>query len=118
MANRRDQSVPSRSISRSLNFWIFPDGVAGIASRTISRSGMYCTRDLLGLQELDHRRRSRCVWPGLGHDHRAGALAQPLVRVGHDGHLGHRRVPVQQRLDLDHRDVLAAADDHVLAAAA
>ena len=38
-----DQAAPSRSISRSLNFWIFPDGVAGIASRTISRSGMYWT---------------------------------------------------------------------------
>ena len=38
---RSRQSIPSRNISRSLNFWILPDGVAGSASRTISFSGMY-----------------------------------------------------------------------------
>ena len=46
----------------------------------------------------------------------ATVLNESLVGVGDDGH-GDGRVPVQQRLDLDHRDVLAAADDHVLAAA-
>ena len=41
IGNSGVQSVPSRSISRSLNFWILPEGVAGSASRTTSFSGMY-----------------------------------------------------------------------------
>ena len=52
-----------------------------------------------------------------GHHHRAGALTQPLIRIGHDGGHGNGGVAVQQRLDFHHRNVLAAANDHVLAAA-
>jgi hypothetical protein len=74
----RLQSKPSRSISRSLNFWIFPDGVAGIASRTIEPLGDVLHRDLLRLQELDHAGEGQRL-AGLGHDHGAGALAQALV---------------------------------------
>ena len=33
----------SCTASRSLNFWILPDGVEGMASCTIRRSGMYWT---------------------------------------------------------------------------
>lgn len=55
--------------------------------------------------------------PGLGRHHGAGALAQALVGVGHDGGHGVGRVAAEQRFDLDHRNVVAAADDHVLAVA-
>ena len=46
--HQRDASCQSRhftlalTISRSLNFWILPEGVAGMLSRISSRSGMYC----------------------------------------------------------------------------
>src|SRR5574337_526394 len=72
-------------------------------------------RDLQALQVLGHRREVEAL-AGLGHDDRAGALAEPLVGVGDDRDLGDRRMLVEQRLDLEHRNVLAAADDHVLAA--
>ena len=42
-------------------------------------------------------------------------LAPFLVRHADDRHLLHGRVAQQHALDLDRRDVLAAADDHVLA---
>src|ERR1700741_4198946 len=48
-----------------------------------------------------------------GGDH----LAQSLVGQADDGDLTHRRVKRQTALDLDGRDVLAAADDHVVDAA-
>ena len=54
--------------------------------------------------------------PGLGTT-TAQALAQALVGVGHDGGHGVGRVAAEQRFDLDHRNVVAAADDHVLAVA-
>ena len=54
--------------------------------------------------------------PGLGTT-TAQALAQALVGVGHDGGHGVGRVAAEQRFDLDHRNVVAAADDHVFAVA-
>eukprot|EP01136_Pigoraptor_vietnamica_P000419 Opistho-1_new@25714 len=72
-------------------------------------------RHLLGLEEGNDRRQVELP-PRLGHHHRAGALAQALVGVGDHGGHGHVGVAVQQRLDLDHGNVLAAANDHVLGA--
>ena len=45
---------------------------------------------------------------------RAGPLAEALVGHGHDRDVAHRRVGVQELLDLGHRHLLAAAVDHVL----
>ncbi len=52
--------------------------------------------------------------PFLQHHHGAGPLAEPRVGIGDDRHLGDGRMAVEQRLDLDDGDVLAAADDDVL----
>ena len=107
---------PLRTISRRRNFWIFPDGVAGIAGVTTSFSGMYWMAKLLRLEEFAHGRE---VEGGAGsrHHHRAGALAQALVGIGDNGDLRDRGVTIERRLDLDDGDVLAAADDDVLGAA-
>src|SRR5690348_11053830 len=48
---------------------------------------------------------------------RAGPLAEPLVGIADDGDLLDGGMLEQQTLDLDDRDVLAAADDDVLRAA-
>ena len=48
------------------------------------------------------------------HDEGLRGLPPPLVRQAHDRGLLDRRVTQQRALDLDRRDVLAAADDHVL----
>ena len=59
------------------------------------------------------RRRSFAVRDDDG----AAALAEPLVRVGDDGHLADPVVLGQEILHLDDGNVLVAADDDVLAAA-
>ncbi len=87
--------VVVRSSSRSLNFWIFPDGVDGMVSRTIRRSGMALDRHLLALQEVDDRRQVHAV-ARPRHHHRTGPLAQAFVRVGHDRGHGDGGVPVEQ----------------------
>ena len=53
---------------------------------------------------------------GLEDDGGAGALAQPVVRKGHDRDLVDRRVAQDHRLDLGRDDRHAAAADDVLAA--
>ena len=52
------------AVSRSLNFWIFPEGVAGIASRTIRRSGMYCSATFCAFRNSTIEGKST-LWPGL-----------------------------------------------------
>ena len=98
-----------------LNFLIVPDGVEGIASCAIRRSGMYCSA-VFGSFRICTSRGGAMACPGLGAT-TAQTLAQALVGVGHDGGHGVGRVAAEQRFDLDHRNVVAAADDHVLAVA-
>ena len=52
--------------------------------------------------------------PGSDVHDRADLLAQDVVGDADHGGVGHRRVLVQDGLDLDAVHVLAAADDHVL----
>ena len=54
--------------------------------------------------------------PGLEHHERVRRLAPLLVRHADDRDFLDRVVTQQHRLDLDRRNVLAAADDHVLQA--
>jgi len=68
--------------------------------------------------EKANERRQIDSCPGLGHHDGAGALAQPLVRIRDDRYLRNSGMTIQQRFDLHHRNILAATDDHVLAAAA
>ena len=62
--------------------------------------------------------RSVTVAPGSQHDERVRRLAPLLVRHADDGRFLHRGMAQQHAFDLDRRDVLAAADDHVLDAVA
>ena len=52
------------------------------------------------------------------YDDGAGPFSEALVRVSHDRGVGDIGVFEQEALHLGHRDVLAATDDDVLAAAA
>src|SRR5438445_380929 len=47
-------------------------------------------------------------------DHRAGVLAEPVIRCGDHGDLGDRRQAGQQLLDFGRADVLPAPNDDVL----
>src|SRR5215468_3436831 len=53
--------------------------------------------------------------PFAGNHHSAAALHEPRVGHGHDGDADDLRMRVEKILHLDHGDVLAAADDDVLA---
>src|SRR5262249_31741595 len=53
--------------------------------------------------------------PVAGNYHGAAALHEPWVGHGPDGHADDLRMRVEKILHLDHGDVLAAADDDVLA---
>src|SRR5215472_16239711 len=53
--------------------------------------------------------------PFAGNHHGAAALNEPRVGHGHDGHADDLRMRVEKILHLDHGDILAAADDDVLA---
>src|SRR5919202_3049679 len=55
-------------------------------------------------------------FPLLQDDESLRTLPPFLVRDGHHGGLYHGRMPANDLLDLDRGDVLAAGDDHVLAA--
>lgn len=55
--------------------------------------------------------------PGLGTTTAQARSPRRSSGVGHDGGHGVGRVAAEQRFDLDHRNVVAAADDHVLAVA-
>src|ERR1700741_2815546 len=51
---------------------------------------------------------------GAGNDERTASLAEPSIREADDGDRGHRRMLIEQVLDLDDRDVLPAPDQNVL----
>ncbi len=70
--------------------------------------------DLGASRNCAHLGEAELAVPGRADDEGAGALAEPLVGHRHDRDLAHRRVRVQQLLDLGDRDLLAAAVDHVL----
>src|SRR5574337_1786722 len=63
-ARRKRHVAAPLTSSRSLNFWIFPDGVAGIASSTIKRSGMYCSATFCVFRKSTSPAKSR-LWPAL-----------------------------------------------------
>src|SRR5262245_50964983 len=76
--------------------------------------GKLVTRELLALEiggDLAQGER----FPFAGNHHGAATLHEPRVGHGHDGHAGDLGMRVEEILDLDHGDVLAAADDDVLA---
>src|SRR5579872_1392043 len=74
-------------------------------------------REFLRLEKVDHG----CEVDSFSrpeHDHRAGSLAQALVGIGDDSDLGDGGMLVEQRLHFNDRNVFAAADNDILAAAA
>src|SRR5262247_534028 len=76
--------------------------------------GKLVTRELLTLEiggDLAQGER----FPFAGNHHGAATLHEPRVGHGHDGHAGDLGMRVEEVLHLDHGDVLAAADDDVLA---
>ena len=70
-------------------------------------------RDLLRSEEIRHRGQINRL-PLLRHHDSATTLAQPLVGIGHNGNLADGGMLVEKRLDLHDRNILAAANDHVL----
>src|SRR5262249_23549228 len=76
--------------------------------------GKLVARELLAL-EIDGDLAQGERLPFAGNHHGAAALHEPRVGHGHDGHAGDLGMRVEEVLHLDHGDVLAAADDDVLA---
>src|SRR5690606_31346095 len=71
----------------------------------------HATRGKEGCERRDIRR-----FTGSRHNHRTGALASACIGYTNDRHLGNLRMLEQHVFDLLGRDVLAVADDDVLAA--
>ena len=101
---------------RSTNFWILPVAVFGSSATNVKLCGhLKCAS-----RSRANARSSSAVTvaPSLQHDERVRRLAPLLVRQADDRRFLHRGMAQQHALDLDRRDVLAAADDHVLEAVA
>ena len=89
----------------------------GISASTSSRSGQKCLENLFrGEVAAEPVELERAT--GAQRHEGARAFLEPRIGHRHERGVGDHRDAVERGLDLDDRDVLAAADDHVLAAAA
>ena len=97
---------------RSTYFWILPVAVFGSSATNVKARG---TLKCASCSRANARSSSSVAdAPGLQDDEGVRRFAPAFVRHADDGGLLHRGMPQQHALDFDRRDVLAAADDHVL----
>ena len=112
---RPDRVVASeRNCRRRSTLRTLPEAVRGKSSTIRSSSGHFWrARPMRSSSAVMSRQRDRPGRVREPHD-RARVLAEPVVGCGHHGDLGHLRQRADRFLHLRRRDVLAAADDHVL----
>ena len=113
---RAGEGIPSRQANSFFSsfFRILPLALRGRVSgqNTISTGTLKAAS-----RSRDEGAQLVLAWPsapGFSVHHRAGLLAQRLVRDADHGGVHHGGVVVEDVLDLDAVDVLAAADQHVL----
>jgi hypothetical protein len=105
----------SSSSARSADFCTLPSAVRGTASSSSVRLG--CLKRASRCVKLASRPRQIDHWPRVRHQHQHRHLAPARVGQAHHRGLGHAGPGAGDVLDLGGVDVLAAGDQHVLAAA-